>query len=399
MRPGSLLVGQAGGPTSAINASLVGVVHEAQALHSGPIVGVRHGITGLLAGDCVDLGRQPAAVLDAVRSTPSAALGATRHRLADAELDAIIAALRKLAVRHLLYIGGNDSADTMHRIAAYSAQVGYELCCVSIPKTIDNDLEETDHTPGYGSAARYLALATRDAGRDTEAMRHTDPVKLLEAPGRNAGWLAAASALAREQPGDAPHLILPPEVPVDLAHFLGAVSDAYDRHGCVVAVVAETARDASGAPIGADDRAMGPADAFGHRRLSGAAAYLCEQIAGRLRLRARWEKPGTLIRTSRTCASAVDLDEAYQAGRAAVRAALAGSTDRMVTLIREPGATYRCQLGLAELARIANRERVLPAAFFAGARYDVTDAFLAYARPLLGEPLVPYGRLADLRPE
>lgn len=390
---GRLVVGQSGGPTSVINASLIGVIHEALASTLiTDVVGSRFGVEGLLTDDLVDLRRQPASTLERVKRTPSAALGSNRLKLGPADVERVLEALRALDVRYFLLIGGNDSADTTHRIAAAAAERGYPLRAISVPKTVDNDLPFTDHCPGYGSIARYVAIATRDAGRDSEAMRRTDPVKLLEVPGRNAGWVAAASALAKQAEADAPHLILPPERPVALDRFLDATQRIYDRLGFVVAVLAETIRDEQGEPIGADSPEMGKSDAFGHRRLSGAAAALCQAIAGRLGLRARWEKPGTLARTSIACVSEVDLDEAYLVGRRAVEAALRGETDRMVTLLREPGEPYRVTTGLAPLADVANRERYLPEEYLAPDGAEVSEGFRAYARPLIGGPLPEYGR-------
>ena len=395
---GGLIVGQSGGPTAVINASLVGVVEEAlRHLEITHVLGALHGVQGILEGDVVDLGREDRATLEALRRTPSAGLGSGRHRLQPGDPERILAALQALDVRYFLYIGGNDSADTAHRVAAAAAERGYPLRAISVPKTIDNDLPFTDHCPGYGSIARYVAIAARDAGRDTEAMRKVDPVKLLEVPGRNAGWVAAAAALGKRSDEDAPHLIFPPERRLSLDRFLDAVRRAYDRLGFVVAVVAETVRDEQGDPIGTAAPEMGTADAFGHRRLAGAAAYLCREVASRLGLRARWDKPGTLSRSSMTCVSEVDLGEAHLVGRQAVKAALRGETDRMVTLIREPGQPYRVSTGLAPLADVANQERHLPDEYLTADGTFVTPAFLDYALPLIGGPLPEYARLRKVR--
>ncbi len=395
---GPLVVGQSGGPTAVINASLVGVIHEALAHPEiADVVGTLRGVRGILTGDLVDLRREAPCDLELVRRTPAAALGSNRYRLQPEDPERLLRRLQALDVRHFLYIGGNDSADTAHRLAAAAAQRGYDLRAIAVPKTIDNDLPLTDHCPGYGSIARYVALAARDAGHDTEAMRETDPVKILEVPGRNAGWVAAATALGKRSDEDGPHLIYPPERPVALDQFLDAVQRTYDRLGFVLAAVAETVRDERGEPLGTPAREMGTADAFGHRRLAGAAAYLCREIADRLGLRARWDKPGTLARSSIACASEVDLAEAYLVGRQAVLAALRGETDRMVTLVREPGERYRVTTGLAPLEAVANHERHLPADYLTPDGTFVTPAFLDYARPLIGEPLPEYGRLRKVR--
>lgn len=389
-----LVVGQSGGPTSVINASLVGVIHEALTSSSiTDVLGAIQGVEGILSGKLVDLRREDPGALEVLRTTPSAALGSNRYKLRPQDPERLLEALIRLDVRYFLYVGGNDSADTTHQLALAAADRGYDLRAISVPKTIDNDLPLTDHTPGFGSIARYLALAARDAGRDAEAMRKTDPVKLLEVPGRDAGWVAAATALARQSDLDAPHLIFPPERPLNLDRFLDSIQRAYDRRGFVVATIAETVHDDSGRPVGAPARELGQADAFGHNRLTGAAANLCLEISDRLGLRARWDKPGTLSRTSLVCASEVDLAEAYEAGRAGVRAALAGESDRMVTFEREPGAEYRISTGLAPLAEVANRVRHLPDSAISPDGTTLSPAFVAYALPLLGAPLPEYARL------
>lgn len=394
---GNIVVGQSGGPTSVINSSLVGVIDEAR--RSGAyasIIGAAFGVEGLLQDELIDLTAESPASLAMIRETPSAALGSNRYKLKPEDPEAVLDKLIALDARAFVYIGGNDSADTTHRLAQAALARNYPLQAIAVPKTVDNDLPETDHTPGYGSMARSVALAARDAGRDTEAMRRTDPIKLLETPGRNAGWVAAASALLRKDERDAPHLVYPPEWRIDLDSFLESVERAYRRRGFVVAVVAETLRSQSGDPIGQSSGALGEVDAFGHKRLVGAASFLCEQIAGRLGLRARWEKPGTLLRTSRLLISEVDLAEAYTVGQDAVRAALAGETDRMVAIVRDSNDPYRSSTRLVPLDQIANRERYLPVGYLLEDKeYGVrlSDEFLAYATPLIGGAIPEYGRL------
>ena len=395
---GGLVVGQSGGPTAVINSSLVGVVHAAlDSPEVTRIVGARFGVEGILSGDLVDLGRESPETLEALRRTPAAALGSSRYKLAPGDPERILAALEALGIRHFIYIGGNDSADTAHRVALAAAERGYPLRTIHVPKTVDNDLPLTDHCPGYGSIARFVALALRDSGRDTEAMRRVDPVKLVELPGRNAGWVVAASALGRRSEDDAPHLLFPPERRLSLDAFLDAVQRAHDRRGFVVAAVAETIRDEAGDPLGSTAGELGTLDAFGHPRLVGAAERLCREISRSLGLRARWEKPGTLARSSIACVSETDLAEAYLVGRRAVEAALADVTDRMVSLVRESTNPYRVTTGLVALGDVANRERLLPAEYLAADGTDVTPAFREYAEPLLGGPLPEYGRLKGHR--
>ncbi|MGN6363027.1 MAG: diphosphate--fructose-6-phosphate 1-phosphotransferase [Thermomicrobiales bacterium] len=388
----NLVVGQSGGATAVINASLVGVVEEALASEAvGEIIGMRFGVEGLLREDFVDLRRQPAGAYARLRQTPSAALGSCRRRLAEDEVDRALAVLRRYDVRYFLYIGGNDSADTAHQLHLRAQATGYELRVIAIPKTIDNDLPCTDHCPGYGSIARFLALATRDAGRDTEAMPQAYPVKLIEVMGRNAGWVAAACALARDDARDAPQLIyLPERPPASVEALLAEIAAAQQAHGYCVAVVPETLRDVAGRPLGGEERFT---DAFGHPYSPGVTTLLCERITQELGLRARYDKPGTIARMSSALVSRTDLAEAEAAGRAAVRRAVAGESDQMIAITRLADAPYAVNYTAAPLALIANTERHLPDEFIGPDGRSVTAAFRRYALPLLGESLPEYARL------
>ncbi|HEV7126135.1 MAG TPA: diphosphate--fructose-6-phosphate 1-phosphotransferase, partial [Ktedonobacterales bacterium] len=329
--------------------------------------------------------------------TPSAALGSCRYKLLPDDPARVARLLRERGIRYFVYIGGNDSADTAHRIAQVASTAGDDLRVICVPKTIDNDLPETDHCPGYGSAARFIALATMDSALCTAAMPSHYPVKIIEVMGRDAGWLAAAAALGKQRAEDAPHLILFPERPFARARFLRAVEAAYRAFGFVVAVVAETVRDEAGQALG--EVGQQGTDAFGHHLLGGAAQALVGLVREELGLRARFDKPGDLQRMSSACVSTVDRDEAYRCGRAAVRAAVDGATDQMVTLVRQPGPAYACVTGLAPLAGVANTQRLLPAAYVDGTATGVTEAFRAYALPLIGEPLPQHVRLRGARVE
>ena len=387
--PGNLLVLQSGGCTAVMNASLAGVVGAgATSPKVDRVLGSHQGILGVLRGEVFDLTEQ-APPLDQLRRTPAALLGSARHKLSDAELGQALDTLRKLDVRYFHVIGGNDSADTGQRLAEAAAAAGYELNVVTVPKTVDNDLPETDHTPGYGSAARFVAQTTMDAGRDTESIATVDPVKILEVYGRDAGWLAAAAGLARHDEEDAPHLIYTPERPFALDGFLDDVQRTYDRFGRAVVVVSEALRDARGEYLRADSSAL-YVDSFGHRQLGGVAAILCEAVAQRLKLKARYDKPGTIQRMLTACYSESDLAEAEMAGAHAVDLATRGVTGQMVTLVRECDAPYRCGVGQAPLERVANRVRYLPDGYLDG--HAVTPAFRRYAEPLVG-PLPRYPRL------
>src|SRR5579884_3726613 len=390
--PSRLLVGQSGGPTAAMNSSLLGVIEAAlEQSEISEVLGAIDGVEGLLEGQVVDLGRESRATLEALRHTPSAALGSCRYKLGPDDPDRLLAQLRRLGVGYFAYIGGNDSADTAHTLALRAAEVGQELRVISVPKTIDNDLPITDHCPGYGSIARFVASALQDVGRDTEAMHQIDPVKIVEVMGRNAGWVAVASALGKRDEVDPPHLIYPPERRLEPDRFLSDVEAVYRRLGHVIVVVAETVRSADGEFIGAHERDI--RDSFGHRRLVEPARKLAALVEDRLGLRARYDRPGTIQRMSTLCLSEVDVDEAYEAGRHAVQALLDGQSDQMVTLIRAPGLAYRCDYGLAPLASIANVEKPLPLEFFPGDDTMPTPAFRAYAEPLLGGPLPEHARL------
>ena len=395
---GNLLVGQSGGATAVINASLVGVIEAARDAGAiGAVVGMRHGIGGLLAEELLDLGRQSAATLGLIRRTPSAALGTGRHKLRDADLDRALDLFRRHDIRYFVYIGGNDSADTAHRLHEHARAQGYELRVIAVPKTIDNDLPHTDHCPGYGSIARFLALTVRDAGRDVEASPQLYPVKIVEVMGRNAGWVAAACALGREDERDAPQLIfLPERPPASMAALLAEIGAAVARHGFCVAVVPETLRDATGQPLGAGGE-RGFTDAFGHQYHPGLAPLLTERIRESLGLRARYDKPGTMARMAMLAISEADLTEAEAAGREAVRRALAGESDRMITIERLSDEPYAVGYGAVPLDRIANTERLLPDDFIGADGRSITAAFRRYALPLLGAPLPAYGRFAPLR--
>jgi 6-phosphofructokinase 1 len=394
-RRGHLLIGQSGGATAVINASLVGAVRAALASDAvDSIYGARHGIEGVLRRDLLDLRAESPATWEALLATPSAALGSCRYKLQPEDPERALEALRALDVRYLLYIGGNDSADTGHRIALAAQAAGYDLSVICVPKTIDNDLPLTDHCPGYGSAARFIAQAVMDSALCTQAIPDHYPVKIIEVMGRDAGWLAAAAALGKARPEDAPHLIYVPERPFVRERFLADVRAVHRAVGYVVVVVAETVRDESGSPLGASGQQG--ADAFGHHLLGGAAQALVALVREELGLRARYDKPGDLQRMSAAHVSITDREEAYAAGVAAVRAALAGASDQMVTLERAPGPDYACSTGLAPLAAVANHVRPLPDAFLDEAGTGVTPAFQAYAAPLLGAPLPRHGRLAGV---
>ncbi len=390
---GNLLVGQSGGPTAVINASLAGVIEEAKRhAEIAAIYGAANGVEGLLKEDLVDLRAESAEALALLAATPSAALGSCRKKLSAADYQRLVAIFQAHNVRYFLYIGGNDSADTSHRVGQAAKEAGWELRVMGVPKTIDNDLAYTDHCPGYGSVARFNAMAVRDAGLDTAAMYSVDTVKIIETMGRNAGWITASSALARERPGDSPHLIYLPERPFDRERFLADIKrEVAKGRGCVV-VACEGLRDAEGKVLVSFQHAVGT-DSFGHSQLGGVADYLVNLIAEELGIKARFDKAGTIQRVFGLAQSEVDVAEARMVGAAAVAQACQGVSDHMVTLERVSQQPYRCETSLARLEAVANAERPMPNEFISEASNDVTPAFIAWARPLIGGELPPYARL------
>ena len=390
---GNAIVGQSGGPTAVINASLAGVIEEAKK-HSEieAIYGAVNGVEGLLRQEIADLSAEDEATVSLLAHTPSAALGSCRKKLKEADYQQLLAIFKAHNIRFWFYIGGNDSADTTHQVGRLAAEAGWEMRVIGIPKTVDNDLAYTDHCPGYGSVARFNALATRDAGLDTAAMFSVDTVKIIETMGRNAGWITAATALARQQPGDPPHLIYLPERVFDREKFLQDVKRQVDKgSGCVIAVC-EGLRDETGEPLVSFKHSIGT-DSFGHKQLGGVGDYLVSLIAEGLGIKARYDKAGTIQRSFGLAQSEVDVAEAKMAGAAAVQRACEGVTDQMITLVRTSNSPYRCETGLASLQDVANAERPVPNEFINEAGNDVTPAFIDYARPLIGGPLPPYARL------
>ena len=382
---GNLVIGQAGGATAVVNASLVGAFLTASEERGiGGIYGMRFGIEGLLKDDLIDLRRQPADIWPRLLDTPSAALGSTHHHLTDDDLEHIMHNLRRHQIRYLLYIGGNGSATTVHRLAQLAAQQHYDLSAISVPKTIDNDLPHTDHCPGYGSGARFIALATMHSTMNMLSVPQGDPLKVIETVGRNAGWLAAASALGKRHEDDAPHLILTPEHPFQDEPFLEQVESIYHRLGYVVIVAAEALHDAQGQPLGPTEQ----------DKTNSTAQYLGKILKQRLRMDARFDKPGDLQWSS---TSRVDRDEAYLVGQQGVRALLNAENDKMVTLVRRDTPTYSCTTSLVDLAVVVNKQRFFPDEYLDARKTMVTQAFYDYALPLLGDPLPDYPKLVLIK--
>ena len=382
---GNLLIAQSGGPSMVINQSLVGVVAAARE-HSrvGRILGARHGIEGILKEDLVDFRKEPRRQLELVAQTPSSALGSVRRKPTEADCAAIFEVLRRRRVRWFFYIGGNDSAETVHIINEAARRARFTLGCFHIPKTIDNDLRQNDHTPGFGSAARFVACALMGDDLDNRAL---GGVKIDVIMGRHAGFLTASAALARTAPDDGPHLVYVPERPFDPDRFVADVQAVHRRLGRCVVAVSEGIADAQGQPIAA--KFSKETDSHGNVQLSGTGA-LGDLLAGLVRdrcgiKRVRADTFGYLQRSFPGIASAVDAREAREVGEAAFRAALGGRhTCGSVAIRRRPGARYGVTYAVVPLRQVARNTRHLPAAFINRAGNDVTEAFLAYARPLVG---------------
>ena len=376
-----------------MNQSLAGIVEEIlRRREFGEIYGAAHGLKGLLDSSFLDLRRQQGSrVWRRVASTPGAVLGSGRLSLKPQETTTVMNILREREIGYVFMIGGNDSAETAHRMAQQAPASGLEVVVIHVPKTVDNDLPATDHCPGYGSAACFVALATMGAGRDAEAMGEACPVTILEVMGRDAGWLAAASVLGKREEIDAPHYICVPEVHFDEDRFMAHVEQALSRWGFAVVVTAQNVRGPSG-PLGTQG---GPlfVDDFGHEYFEGSGHYMSSLASRKLKVRARYESPGTIQRSLMACVSARDAQEAYQVGRAAVTCALEGHTDSMVTLLRRPEGKYHCETGLAPLEAVAGKVKPLPEEYVDVSAGIMTQAYVDYAFPLIGGRLPRYARL------
>lgn len=390
---GNLIICQSGGPTAVMNSSLAGVIDEA--VRHDQIEGVYgaiNGILGILNLSIADLKREDASIITGLRTTPSAALGSSRYKLKEEDLEKILDTFEGYNIRYFFVNGGNDSMDAGNRILKFAQERKYDLTVIGIPKTVDNDLLHTDHCPGYGSIGRWLAIATMDAGRDTEGIYTADPIKIIETMGRDAGWVSATTSLAKQREEDAPHLIYLPEITFNLQKFLKDVQTIYKSLGYAVIVVSEGLRGEDGRPLIESKRSI-DTDGFGHRQLGGIGQYLVDAVAENLGIKARLDKPGTLQRSSMLCASTTDLQEAYLVGKMAVRYSVEGKSGFMVTLERINSPQYQAETGLVELEKVANKVREFPGEFISKDHNFVTPDFVKYLTPLVGGELPRYVRL------
>jgi 6-phosphofructokinase 1 len=350
---------------------------------------MRHGVQGALERRLVDLSDLDTHRLERLKRTPSAALGSCRYKLREGDAARLAALCKEETVEAFVYIGGNDSADTSLQVA-HAAGAGLRV--VGVPKTIDNDLAGTDHCPGYGSAARFVAQVARETALDTLAMRATDPIRLFEVMGRHAGWLPGAAWLARQAHEDAPHLVYVPERPQPVERIVEDVRRVYDALGWCVVALCENQPTPDGRVIGAIGEPRW-VDAFGHAYHDSPAQWLARRLQSELGVRVRFDKPGTIQRMATAYVSSTDRAEAELVGRSAVRLAAAGQSGVMVSLEREPGPTYRVRTGTTPLDVVANQQRRLPDEFIVPEGNGLTDEFVAYAAPLLGEPLPEFERI------
>lgn len=386
---------QSGGVTAVINATACGVIETARK-HRGKIANVyagRNGIIGALTEDMIDTNREPASTIAALRHTPGGAFGSARYKLKGieenrAEYERLIDVFRAHDIGYFFYNGGNDSMDTAHKVSQISRKMGFPVQCLGIPKTVDNDLPVTDNCPGFGSVAKYVAVSTLEAALDVLSMAKTSTkVFILEVMGRHAGWIAAAGGLAGSKPGDAPHIILFPEVPFNEQAFLRRVRDCVERYDYCVIVVSEGARYENGQFLAE----AGTRDAFGHAQLGGVAPVVAQMVRDNLGFKYHYAVADYLQRSARHIASATDVKQAYAVGKAAVEFAVKGKTAVMPVIKRVSDKPYRWRIGEAPLSRVANKEKMLPAKFITRDGFGITEAARRYLQPLIrGEDYPPY---------
>jgi len=393
--PRNAFYAQSGGVTAVINASACGVLETARKYpkHIGKVFAGRHGIIGALTEDLIDTSLESAATIRKLRHTPGGAFGSARYKLAGldrnrAQYERLIEVFRAHDIGYFFYNGGNDSMDTAHKVSEIGVQLGYPIACIGVPKTVDNDLPITDCCPGFGSAAKYIAVSTREAALDVLSMARTSTkVFVLEVMGRHAGWLAAAGGLAGAKAGDAPHVILFPEIAFDRDQFLTKVKESVEKRGYCVVVVSEGVRDADGKFLAE----AGTRDAFGHAQLGGVGPVVAQMTQEAFGYKFHWAVADYLQRSARHIASRVDVEQAYAVGKAAVELALKGRNAVMPVIVRKSSKPYRWTVGEAPLSAVANQEKKVPRNFITADGFGITAACRRYLAPLIaGEDYPPY---------
>ncbi len=395
MLKGSAIVGQSGGPTSVINSSLVGIIDAANEFEGiDKILGMRFGIEGFLAGDVVDFAKESPATIRQLRQTPSSALGSCRHKLADDELGQVLDMLKQFNIRYFFLIGGNDTMDTIHRVEMYAKERRYDLIGVGVPKTVDNDLFGTDHTPGFPSAARYIALSVQQAGILARDMQKVDQFVVFQAIGRDAGWVTASGAAGKKSQADAPHILCLPERNFDRGSFLNKVKRCHEEFGWVSIVCGEGITFADGSPVSASQVTDKFSNVeFGAMGGVSVGMALHRMISDEFGFRGEFQITESLPMSAADRAVPLDLDEAYMCGRAAVALVGQGRTGLMVTLERKPGSTYKCDTGTIALEEVAIKAKPMPDEYISKEGDFVTDAFMDYLKPLIGK-LPDYAKLS-----
>ena len=383
----NVLYAQSGGVTAVINASACGVIETARKHRDviGRVFGANNGILGVLTEELIDTGKESARAIAGLRSTPSGAFGSCRYKLksleeSEREYHRLIEVFRAHDIGYFLYNGGGDSQDTAHKVSQVGKRLGYPIRCVGIPKTVDNDLPYTDTCPGFGSVAKYVAVSVREAAMDVASMCETSTkVFIMEVMGRHAGWIAAAGGLAADKPGDAPHVIVFPEVPFSKVRFLRKVKKTVDTRGFCVIVVSEGARYANGRFLAE----AGNLDAFGHAQLGGVAPTIAAMIDDKHGYKYHWAVADYLQRAARHIASKTDVDQAYAVGKAAVERAVRGDDGIMVTIRRTSDSPYRWTVGEVPLHRVANVERTMPKSYISKDGFGITARARRYLAPLI----------------
>lgn len=391
----NIFYAQSGGVTAVINATACGVIETARKHKDklGKVYAGRNGIIGALTEDLIDTSKDSARAIAALRHTPAGAFGSCRHKLkgldeSRAEYERLIEVFKAHDIGYFFYNGGGDSQDTAHKVSQIGQTMGYPITCIGIPKTVDNDLPITDNCPGFGSVAKYVAVSIREAAFDVASMAKTSTkIFVLEVMGRHAGWIAAAGGLAAEKDGDAPHIILFPEISFDQQKFLTKVKSVVQKFGYCAIVVSEGVRDASGRFLAE----AGSRDAFGHAQLGGVAPVVANMIKEHHGYKYHWAVADYLQRAARHIASKTDVDQAYAMGEAAVKFALAGKNAVMPTIVRTSDSPYRWKVGEAPLAKVANVEKMMPKNFITKDGFGITEKCRAYLAPLIrGEDYPPY---------